>query len=283
MVQFGHDTLRGGLGNDTYLVDNAADIIEEIVGGGTTDSVRSTVSYTLSEEVERLTLLGAENINATGNTGNNILTGNSGNNILDGGTGNDSMAGGAGDDIYRQDSPGDVITESANAGTDTIETTLNSRTLGSNAENLTFIGSGDFTGTGNGADNVVIGGNGNDTLNGWTGNDVLIGGAGNDTFRFDRSLNATTNVDNLTDFTVAEDTIQLENLVFSRLVSPGTLSADLFFVEGSGAQGANDYIVYNAAMGQISYDSNGSGAGGRTLFATVAANLGLTSDDFIVA
>lgn len=129
----------------------------------------------------------------------------------------------------------------------------------------------------------MIGGNGNDTLNGKAGNDALTGRAGNDLFIFDTSLNASTNVDNLIDFSVSDDTIQLENLIFSKLTAEGTLNADLFYVDGVSAQGANDYIVYNSVTGAISYDNNGGTTGGRTLFATVAANLGLDSNDFVVS
>ena len=283
------DILRGGAGNDTYLVDNVGDIVQENAGEGTTDLIKSSVSYTLSSEVERLTLTGPDNINATGNAADNILTGNNGNNVLDGGAGNDTMAGGVGDDTYRVDSKFDIVAENSNAGTDTIETTLDKWTLSGTFENLTQIGAVNFVGTGNGVANTIQGGAGNDTINGKAGNDILRGGAGSDLFVFDTSLNAATNVDKIVDFSVADDTIQLENLFFSKLPLPtapaltGPLSADLFFVEGSRAQDANDYIVYNAAAGTLSYDSNGSDAGGRTLFATVAANLGLTSDDFVVS
>ena len=44
-------------------------------------------------------------------------------------------------------------------------------------ENLTFIGVGNFTGTGNGLANVITGGAGNDTLNGGAGADTMIGGS----------------------------------------------------------------------------------------------------------
>ncbi len=75
---------------------------------------------------------------------------------------------------------GDVITENANGGTDTANVFVNTYTLGVNVENMTFVGTGAFTGTGNTGDNVITGGAGADTLSGGAGNDTLIGGAGAD-------------------------------------------------------------------------------------------------------
>ena len=175
----GNDTMIGGAGNDTYVVDATGDVVTELAGGGT-DLVQSSASYTLSADVENLTLTGTGNVNATGNSLNNALTGNAGNNILDGGAGNDTMVGGAGDDTYVVDSGTDVVTEGTNAGTDTVQSGI-AYTLGTNVENLILIGSGNINGTGNTANNSLTGNAGNNTLDGGTGNDTLYGGLGNDT------------------------------------------------------------------------------------------------------
>jgi Ca2+-binding RTX toxin-like protein len=93
------------------------------------------------------------------------------------------MSGGAGNDTYQVDSAGDSVTELANEGTDTVQTTLNAYTLGANVENLLFTGTGNFAGTGNAVANDMRGGSGNDTLVGADGNDILVGNAGADDLR----------------------------------------------------------------------------------------------------
>ncbi|MFM8702257.1 MAG: beta strand repeat-containing protein, partial [Hyphomicrobiales bacterium] len=147
------NSLAGGAGNDT------------LDGGAGTDTLDG----------------GAGNDTLDGGTGNDTLAGGGGDDSLFGGAGNDSMVGGAGNDLYYVDSTTDVITENANEGTDSVIATSTSYTLSANLENLTYSGTGNFTGTGNASDNVITGGTGTDSLNGGTGNDTLDGGAGNDT------------------------------------------------------------------------------------------------------
>jgi Ca2+-binding RTX toxin-like protein len=94
----GADNMAGGLGNDIYVVDNVGDVVIEDLNAGT-DTVHSSVTYTLGANVENLTLTGIAAINGTGNAMNNILTGNSGVNNLSGGDGSDTLIGGGGADI----------------------------------------------------------------------------------------------------------------------------------------------------------------------------------------
>ncbi|NML96221.1 family 16 glycosylhydrolase [Novosphingobium olei] len=114
-----------------------------------------------------------------GGLGDDKLFGGAGNDTLIG-DGSDLLDGGFGDDTYIVSSPDVVISEGGDKGNDLVETSLSSYTLGLNLENLTFTGSGAFSGAGNGEDNIIIGGNGGDTLSGGAGADVLKGGAGED-------------------------------------------------------------------------------------------------------
>lgn len=198
----GNDTMVGGLGHDTYYVDSTSDAIVENAGEGS-DTVRTTLqSFTLAQELENLTFTGTGAFTGTGNAAANVLTGGAGNDTLsgldgndtlDGAAGSDVLIGGAGNDTYVV-TAGDQVVEAASGGTDLVKTTLLTYTLGTEVENLTFTGSGGFTGTGNNLANVIIGASGadvlygldgNDTLNGAAGADQMIGGLGNDTYIVD--------------------------------------------------------------------------------------------------
>ncbi|MCZ8066945.1 MAG: VWA domain-containing protein, partial [Microcystis sp. LE17-20D] len=65
-----------------------------------TDTWQSTLTRTLPNNVENLRLIGSNNINGTGNAGNNNITGNSGNNQINGGAGIDTLTGGLGADTF---------------------------------------------------------------------------------------------------------------------------------------------------------------------------------------
>jgi hypothetical protein len=136
----GDDTLTGGTGSDILIGGSGADTLNGGLGTDTASYAGSTSAVTVSL-VTGVTGIGGDaagdklsNIeNLIGSSYNDTLTGDTGNNILDGGQGNDSMAGGAGNDTYIINSTGDTITESANAGTDTI------RISGINSFNLSAI------------------------------------------------------------------------------------------------------------------------------------------------
>ncbi|THJ24376.1 MAG: hypothetical protein CAF45_005720, partial [Nitrospira sp. CG24E] len=160
----GADQMSGGAGDDVYNVDHVGDVVVELAGEGTLDTVSSSVTYTLSTNVEHLILTGTAAINGTGNALDNVLTGNSAANVLTGRAGNDTYLIGT----------GDTVVEAANEGADTVISTL-THTLAANVENLTLVGFSSASGTGNALENVLSG-----LLN--LGGNTLIGGGGNDTY-----------------------------------------------------------------------------------------------------
>lgn len=135
----------------------------------------------------------------------------------------------------------------------------------------------------------LYGRDGNDSLDGGTGNDLLWGGAGSDTmfggagadrFVFDTALGSG-NVDRITDFSRVDDTILLENSIFTRLTTTGTLNSGAFYA-GAAAHDSTDRIIYNPATGALSYDADGTGAAASVQFAQLASGLSLTYQDFLV-
>lgn len=116
------------------------------------------------------------------------------------------------------------------------------------------------------------------------GNDILTGGGGFDTFRFDSLPNAMNNLDTITDFSAANDIIQLENAIFTSLTVTGELIAEMFH-SGAGitsAADANDHLIYNSSTGALYYDPDGTGATAAVQFATLGTGLALTAANFVV-
>ncbi|MBD1904482.1 calcium-binding protein [Trichocoleus sp. FACHB-6] len=202
----GSDRMEGGAGSDTYIVDNVGDVIDE-KGPNDSDSfdtVQSSITWVLGNNLEKLVLTGNSAINGTGNDLNNQIYGNSasnalfggfGDDLLDGGAGADRMEGGAGSDTYIVDNIGDQIIEqfsnpSNQYDSDIVESSI-TWTLGAGLERLYLTGNAAINGTGNGlanglggnnANNTLIGGAGDDRLGGGGGSDILDGGADNDTY-----------------------------------------------------------------------------------------------------
>jgi Ca2+-binding RTX toxin-like protein len=118
-------------------------------------------------------------------------------------------------------------------------------------------------------------------LNGGTGVDTLIGGAGNDTFIFNTPLGVG-QVDQVADFSVVDDTIWLENAIFTGLAN-GVLAATAFVANSTGlAADASDRIIYQTDTGDLFFDADGNGAGSRMLIAVLNPGLAVTNADFFV-
>lgn len=277
----GGDVLTGDAGNDTYVVDNALDVVTETLNSGT-DTVKSTVSYTLGANLENLTLLGLGVINANGNALNNVIYGNSAANVLNGGVGADTLAGGFGNDIYVVDSALDVVTEAFLAGTDTVRSSV-TYTLGYELENLTLLGAAAINGTGNALANTLIGnavsntlngGAGNDLLNGGLGADTLIGGMGNDSYIVDNALDVVTEALNSGIDTVQSSITYTLGANVENLTLSGVLA-----INGTG-NALNNSIMGNAAANTLQ-----GGAGNDILNGGLGADTmigGLGNDTYVV-
>jgi Ca2+-binding RTX toxin-like protein len=179
----GADVMAGGVGNDTYMVDNAGDMVIESAGAGT-DIVFSTAHLVLPANVENLTLSGGADLQGYGNSDTNTLTGNAGSNLLDGRGGVDVMRGGAGNDVYVVDNAGDQVIENPGEGNDAVFSTAH-LVLPANVETLVLQGSADLQGYGNSLANALSGNGGSNLLDGRGGADVMLGGAGNDVYIVD--------------------------------------------------------------------------------------------------
>lgn len=295
--QAGADTLIGGLGNDTYLVDllsngKLQDKITEAKNAGTDTlvlrgdiSLAKAATIKLVSNLENIDISLTNNslLNLTGDNANNTLIGNAANNVIDGGKGVDTMIGGAGNDTYVLDNAGDIVTEAFDSGTDlvNIKFTSGSYTLGENVENGLISHAKAFALTGNALNNTLTGGagantingaegddnlngaKGNDTLNGGAGNDSLTGGAGADTFVFSLAgigSAGTPSIDIVTDFSAKQkDVLDLRDLLPN--ANEGDLSGLLTFIDVT-TNGANTEVRISSTGGfaQGNFDASAEDA-----------------------
>ena len=180
-------TLVGGSGNDTFAINNVADVIIEAPNNGNNTEL-SSVSTTVNANVQNLSGTGSADLSLYGNNLNGVITGNSGNDTLTAGGGSETLVagsglatliGGKGNDTFVINNASDVITEAANSGNNTEQTSV-TVTLANNVQNLTGTGTASLTLTGNGLPNVITANNANDMLVAGV-NDTLVAGSGNDT------------------------------------------------------------------------------------------------------
>jgi Ca2+-binding RTX toxin-like protein len=300
----GVDTLAGGNGDDVYIVNATADQVIEALNHGN-DLVQASASYTLSANLENLTLTGSAAINGVGNASANILTGNAAANILNGGAGIDTLIGGDGNDTYVLDQEAELsnITENTGEGTDLIQIAYaNASTTVAKVvdlslfanlaavENVSVSGTGliDVTGndldnviTGNASKNTLTGGLGNDTLNGGTGIDTLIGGDGNDTYVLDQEAELSNITENTGEGT---DLIQIAYANASTTVAKVvdlSLFANLADVEnvtvtGTGLFNVTGNDLDNVITGNAAANLLNGGTGADTLIG------GLGNDIYVV-
>ncbi len=312
----GADTFDGGAGRDTVAYPRATSGISAnlLTGTGTAgeangDRYVDVENLTGSGYADRLigdngpnVLCGVDgddfifglggNDTIQGGAGADWIKGGLGDDCLIGGPGSDVMLGGAGNDSYVVDVSGDRVFETTTTvslidagGIDTVRSAV-SFNLNASAgvrfvENLSLTGFANIDGTGNVLANLLTGNAGNNTLNGGLGNDTMFGGAGNDTFVFNSALGGG-NIDRITDFSTADDTITLDHAVFAGLAG-GVLAASAFASNLTGiATDALDRITYDSGTGRLYFDSDGAGGAARVQFAALTAGLALSSADFFV-
>jgi Ca2+-binding RTX toxin-like protein len=266
---WGHDgvnALEGGDGGDWLKGFGGADTLSGGDGGDTLSG-------------------GGDNDTINGGAGVDTLRGEDGQDILNGGAGADTMIGGSENDSYYVDSTDDVVTEYGGEGVDTVRASVDwALTAGADVETLRTIsdaGVGALNLTGNSSGNAIRGNNGANVINGSGGDDYLTGLGGQDAFRFDSALDAVTNVDVITDFNVADDTIQLDDDIFSSSLGLGTVAGSRFVI-GTAASDVYHRIIYDSSSGAVLYDSDGTGATPAIQFAQVSAGLAITNFDFFV-
>ena len=300
----GADTMLGGAGDDTYHVDDIGDRVYETttIGGVTNAGGVDTVlaylsSCTLGDFVENGRIMSTGTASLSGNSLGNLIHAGKGSNVLVGGSGTDTLSyayGANGTTGVKVSLASTTAQATGGSGSDRISGferltgSANSDSLtGSSGANIIKGGGGNDTVTGGGGSDSLYGDAGNDLLRGGAGNDVLYGGAGRDLFRFDAALSTATvrNVDKIMDFSVVDDTIQLENAFFTKFgtTTTGTIASGNFRANTAGrAADANDYIVYETDTGKLFYDADGSAAGAAVEVAVIGTNLALTYADFVL-
>jgi Ca2+-binding RTX toxin-like protein len=251
----GNDILDGGAGSDTIVYANGAAVTLSLAIAGPQDTIGAGID----------TLTGFENILGSGFA--DTLTGDGGNNVIDGWGGDDHMTGGLGDDTYVVDSFGDVVTENAGEGLDTVFTSVGSSTdftqlyyLPDNVENLTGISSTGQGVWGNALDNVIAMGSGKDLIvladrtdyfSTAGGSDTVDAGGGNDFIFFGGGFDASDKVDGGTGF----DAVGLLGTYDLTLGAQNLVNVEKFVMYSSGdAANPNGYTIttvdQNVASGQ---------------------------------
>jgi Ca2+-binding RTX toxin-like protein len=254
-----HDSVGifdGGIGNDTFEIDRSAGTIN---GGAGTDTVVSDSLGTAS--FSNVEILDVKAISA---------------NIFASIAQLSSFA-----TVTNSEGPGSLIVFQLSGTGGTIDFS----TLLTAGHSIIVVNNGvtsGYTVTGSNLGDLLNGTDFADTLNGSGGADELAGGLGNDIFMFNTAIGGG-NIDDITDFSVADDTIRLDNAIFASIAGTGVLTAAQFVANASGtALDADDHIIYETDTGWLIYDANGSTAGGRYLVATLDAGLAITNAGFFI-
>jgi len=264
----GNDWLTGGSGNDTLYGGAGNDVL---IGYSNAHPARKTLAAGVSD-----------NDFLYGGAGNDMLWGGHGDDYLDGGSGGDRMEGGTGNDIYIVDSRDDIISEQADAGIDTVVSSID-YTLDTNVEALRLLEGYTINGTGNSLDNRIIGNRHDNVLDGVTGADTMLGGMGNDTYYVDHAGDQTiefadAGIDTVNSRVSHTLGAHMENLVLLDCSQPekGTIDGVDVLVYGAPKALELDYLQGDAVAGY-------EGTCGLTSVANLArqAGLDLTEADVV--
>ncbi len=158
----GDDDMYGGRGNDTFYVDSIHDEVYESDYGEflNVDTVYSSVSMEIPDNVERVILTGNSDLNLVGSANFEVLEGNSGNNYIVGRGGNDTIRGRRGDDTLVGDDDSDS----------------QERIFGGQGDDGIYGLDGNDQLRGQGGDDYIVGGYGMDSIYGGLGADTMFGG-----------------------------------------------------------------------------------------------------------
>jgi Ca2+-binding RTX toxin-like protein len=280
--------VRFNQGNDEFLGNDYADYIK---GGWGNDVL---VGYSGNDQL-------------FGNDGDDTLSGGSGSDLIAGGFGYDTavFAGFSSDYIFARNLDGSIsVTDIYGSGTDYLynveAASFSNGTfvadslipvivppsdpyVGDSSGNALVGDSGSNRLKGFGGNDTIKGGGGADYLYGGSGNDILSGGTGKDHFVFDVKANRSTNCDKITDFRASDDTIRLDNAVFTKVGSNGALKAGAFYASMTGkAHDSSDRILYEKDTGKLFYDADGTGKIAAVQFATLTNKAAVTVKDFDV-
>ncbi len=299
----GNDTIYGGTGNDTLIGGNGNDVLngedgdDSLFGGAGADTINGGAGGDIltGDDGDDILDGGADNDSLLGQNGNDTLTGGAGNDALDGGSGADTMLGGTGNDTYTVDDSGDVVSENANEGTDTVKSSI-SYTLPDNVEDLQLQGTATINGTGNAlgnqiwgnsAANTLTGGAGNDAFFADAGNDVITGGSGadalygqggSDIFRYTATTDSPVGGgDTIADFDATDGA---EDIFLDGLLS-GTFSwlgASTNAFSGTG----NTEARFNDSTDLLEIDTDGNGSADMNITLTGVSLADLDPTDFTV-
>jgi Ca2+-binding RTX toxin-like protein len=226
-----------------------------------------------------------------------VGTGNDLNNILSANVGGSTLVGGDGDDTYVIDNSADVITETSNAGIDTVQAPFTFTLTDANLENIVLIGVANVNATGNAGVNSLDGNTGNNLLDGAGGNDILRGGAGNDTLTGGAGIDTLTGgvgldsfvfrsvtegVDLISDFNPTDDTINISASGFGSGLTANTVLANAQFTIGTSATTGDQRFIYNPTTGALLFDADGNLPGNSQQIATLGLALTMTNNDIFL-